>query len=90
MRAGHQPQKTLANLSLGRGQTFHLAAMSRPTPYPRFARSALEEALTDTPVVLVHGPRQCGETTLARLVPIITQPLSNNTQRLSNIDSRLG
>jgi hypothetical protein len=28
----------------------------------------LEEALTDTPVVLVHGPRQCGKTTLARMV----------------------
>ncbi|WP_343390425.1 hypothetical protein [Candidatus Amarobacter glycogenicus] len=25
----------------------------------------MEEALTDTPVVLVHGPRQCGKTTLA-------------------------
>jgi predicted AAA+ superfamily ATPase len=28
----------------------------------------LEEALADTPVVLVHGPRQCGKTTLARMV----------------------
>src|SRR5690606_6552346 len=27
-----------------------------------------EEALADTPVVLVHGPRQCGKTTLARAV----------------------
>lgn len=36
--------------------------------YPRFARSRLEEALIDTPVVLVHGPRQCGKTTLARQV----------------------
>ncbi|WP_235185545.1 ATP-binding protein [Desulfonatronum thiodismutans] len=26
------------------------------------------EALADTPVVLIHGPRQCGKTTLARLV----------------------
>jgi predicted AAA+ superfamily ATPase len=34
--------------------------------YPRFAASALQEALADTPVVLVHGPRQCGKTTLAR------------------------
>ena len=24
--------------------------------------------LADTPVVLVHGPRQCGKTTLARMV----------------------
>ena len=36
--------------------------------YPRFARSRLREALADTPVVLVHGPRQCGKTTLARQV----------------------
>jgi hypothetical protein len=28
----------------------------------------LEEALADTPVALVHGPRQCGKTTLARMV----------------------
>jgi len=26
------------------------------------------EALSDSPVVLIHGPRQCGKTTLARLV----------------------
>lgn len=36
--------------------------------YPRFMESRLAEALTDTPVVLVHGPRQCGKTTLAKMV----------------------
>lgn len=36
--------------------------------YPRFASSLLEDALADTPVVLVHGPRQSGKTTLARMV----------------------
>lgn len=36
--------------------------------YPRFAGTRLAEALTDTPVVLIHGPRQCGKTTLARMV----------------------
>ena len=36
--------------------------------YPRFAESRLLEALSDTPVVLIHGPRQCGKTTLARRV----------------------
>jgi len=36
--------------------------------YPRFVRSHLTEALADTPVVLIHGPRQCGKTTLARAV----------------------
>lgn len=34
--------------------------------YRRLVRACLEEALADTPVVLVHGPRQCGKTTLAR------------------------
>lgn len=33
--------------------------------HPRFAAPALNEALADTPVVLIHGPRQCGKTTLA-------------------------
>lgn len=42
--------------------------MAEPTLYPRFVRYRLEEALKDTPVVLVHEPRQCGKTTLARLV----------------------
>ncbi|MGH7151361.1 MAG: ATP-binding protein [Planctomycetota bacterium] len=36
--------------------------------YPRFVGARLEEALVDSPVVLVHGPRQCGKTTLARTV----------------------
>ena len=35
---------------------------------PRFIQSRLETALRDTPVVLVHGPRQCGKTTLVRHV----------------------
>ena len=36
--------------------------------HPRFAAPRLAEALQDSPVVLVHGPRQCGKTTLARAV----------------------
>lgn len=35
---------------------------------PRLAEEGLSVALGDTPVVLVHGPRQCGKTTLARRV----------------------
>lgn len=34
----------------------------------RFIRPRLLEALADTPVVLVHGPRQCGKSTLAQTV----------------------
>jgi uncharacterized protein len=36
--------------------------------YRRFAEVALVEALSDTPAVLIHGPRQCGKTTLARSI----------------------
>jgi hypothetical protein len=36
--------------------------------YPRYLRPRIEEALEDSPAVLLHGPRQCGKTTLARLV----------------------
>ncbi len=42
--------------------------MSDPIFHPRFALSHLTEALQDTPMVLIHGPRQCGKTTLARAV----------------------
>ena len=34
--------------------------------HPRHAEPRLAEALADTPAVLIHGPRQCGKTTLAR------------------------
>ena len=36
--------------------------------YPRYAEPRLIEGLADSPVVLIHGPRQCGKTTLAQLV----------------------
>ena len=36
--------------------------------YPRFSTDSLLEALSDTPVVLIHGARQCGKTTLAQLI----------------------
>ncbi|MDZ4168273.1 MAG: ATP-binding protein [Coriobacteriia bacterium] len=36
--------------------------------YPRFARDRVQDALADTPAVLIHGPRQCGKTTLARAI----------------------
>src|SRR5436190_17631241 len=38
----------------------------KSSPYPRLLRPMLTEALADTPVVCLLGPRQCGKTTLAR------------------------
>jgi predicted AAA+ superfamily ATPase len=40
--------------------------MAQAIFYPRYAEPRLTEALADSPVVLIHGPRQCGKTTLAR------------------------
>ncbi|MHB8252969.1 MAG: ATP-binding protein [Acidiferrobacter sp.] len=42
--------------------------MTETLVYARFVLPRLIEALADTPVVLVHGPRQCGKTTLAQAV----------------------
>lgn len=40
--------------------------MSKSHFYPRYVERRLAEALEDSPVVLIHGPRQCGKTTLAQ------------------------
>jgi hypothetical protein len=42
--------------------------VSQPPYITRFIQDRVEEALADTPVVLIHGPRQSGKTTLARHV----------------------
>ena len=43
--------------------------MDTPTPlYPRLIEARVAEALADTPVVLIAGPRQAGKTTLVRLL----------------------
>jgi len=34
--------------------------------YPRYSEQRLRTALQDTPVVLIHGSRQCGKTTLTQ------------------------
>ncbi len=39
-----------------------------PKLYPRHVEPRLKEALKDSPVILIHGPRQCGKTTLAQKV----------------------
>lgn len=45
-----------------------MAEMKANALYPRFVQERLVEAMADTPVILIHGPRQCGKTTLARMV----------------------
>jgi len=45
-----------------------LAAMKPGRIIPRLVEARLQEALGDSPVVLIHGPRQCGKTTLAQRV----------------------
>lgn len=45
-----------------------ISRMPEPWLYPRLIRPRLEEALEDSPVVLLHGPRQSGKTTLAQWV----------------------
>ena len=40
--------------------------MTTHTPhYPRFSKAILQDAIEDSPVILIHGTRQCGKTTLA-------------------------
>lgn len=39
---------------------------AKPVQYERLVEPRVLEALEETPVVLIHGPRQCGKTTLAR------------------------
>ncbi|MBI2855024.1 MAG: ATP-binding protein [Chloroflexi bacterium] len=42
--------------------------MANSALYPRYIEGRIAEALADTPVVLIHGPRQSGKTTLSRMV----------------------
>lgn len=42
--------------------------MNLPHLYPRLIEARIAEAMTDTPVVLVAGPRQAGKTTLVRQI----------------------
>jgi len=61
--------------------------------YPRFAKERIEEALSDTRVVLISGPRQSGKTTLAMdfakdKIPFLT--LDDATVLRSAIDDPVG
>jgi hypothetical protein len=42
--------------------------MAKAPIYLRFAETRLIEALDDLPVVLIHGPRQAGKTTLTQVL----------------------
>ncbi|MBL8693930.1 MAG: ATP-binding protein [Planctomycetes bacterium] len=42
--------------------------MVSETQYPRLSEATLHESLSDSPAVLIHGPRQCGKTTLAKAI----------------------
>lgn len=44
----------------------NLNAMTKPDNYARGIQRRVTEALADTPVVLINGPRQSGKTTLVR------------------------
>ena len=44
--------------------------MNKGSLYPRLIETRIAEALADTPVVLVAGPRQAGKTTLVRQIAI--------------------
>jgi len=44
--------------------------MNKPSHYSRLIEMRIAEALSDTPVVLVAGPRQAGKTTLVRQMAI--------------------
>ncbi len=59
--------------------------MDQPQLYPRHAERRLNEAIEDSPVVLIHGPRQCGKTTLARTTRVSADPspsgLSNSAHQ---------
>ena len=45
---------------------FHNGRILNTNFYPRHLDALLRESLSDTPAVLVNGPRQCGKTTLVR------------------------
>ncbi|MBE0475048.1 MAG: AAA family ATPase, partial [Rhodoferax sp.] len=56
--------------------------MTEPSLYPRQIGSRIAEAMQDTPVVLLAGPRQAGKTTLVRHI-------SGNGARYLTLDDEL-
>jgi predicted AAA+ superfamily ATPase len=64
MRVSFGRAKTCNQTTLG----LQYVIMKTADLYPRYLSPRVMEALSDSPVVLIHGPRQCGKTTLARQV----------------------
>jgi hypothetical protein len=60
-----------------------MPVMNNTAPlYPRLIKARVAEAMTDTPVVLLAGPRQAGKTTLVR-------QLANREMRYLTLDDEL-
>lgn len=57
--------------------------MDTPSFYPRRIEPRIAEALQDTPVVLISGPRQAGKTTLVKKIA------SDNAMRYLTLDDEL-
>ncbi|MCY4613802.1 MAG: ATP-binding protein [Nitrospira sp.] len=68
----NKPALTISNSRTLRLQSADLKHYNQPMSdlafYPRYIERRLIEALEDSPVVLIQGPRQCGKTTLAHMV----------------------
>ena len=54
-------------MQLDEGKGYDSPMLEHPF-YPRYIERRLNEALQDSPAVLIHGPRQCGKTTLAQFM----------------------
>lgn len=60
--------------------------MDKQKIIPRQLRFLLTESIGDSPVTLIHGPRQCGKTTLAKNVGV---PLGYSYFTFDNTDTRM-
>ncbi len=61
--------------------------------FPRFAERHVREALSDTRIVMIAGPRQAGKTTLARQISSPSMPfltLDDTTTRDSALTDPTG
>jgi len=60
--------RPIQNLAISRHLELQSAEMNSGKLLPRLVEGRVVEALGDSPVVLIHGPRQCGKTSLAQQV----------------------